>query len=229
MAKAAAKGSDAYTGSPLALKKLIAETQLVDDWAKEKREAINQSSKRRQGAGEEPWKTSDAGTILYKDRIWVPPESSLRAKLLGIFHDDPLAGHFGRDKTLELISREYYWQDMEEDVTSYINSCAECQGAKAIRQRPPGVLQALPQPQGPWQEITMDFVTGLPLCKRSDNVYDAIWVVVDRYTKMAKYIPTQVTITSSKLADLFIQEILRSYGLPKGIVSDRGSVFTSQF
>lgn len=75
----------------------------------------------------------------------------------------------------------------------------------------------------------MDFITGLPLSKRDACVYDAILVVVDRYTKMARYIPTQKTATAAQLADLFIDQIVRFFGLPQGIVSDRGSVFTSQF
>ena len=75
----------------------------------------------------------------------------------------------------------------------------------------------------------MDFVTGLPPSRRDDRVYDAIWVVVDRYTKMARYIPTTKTLTATELADLFTDNIVCFFGLPLGIVSDRGSVFTSQF
>jgi transposase InsO family protein len=118
---------------------------------------------------------------------------------------------------------------MEGELKEYIDSCAIYQGAKSLKQRPAGVLQSLPPPQGPWQELTMDFITGLPLSKRGDSVYDAILVVVDRYTKMARYIPTQKTATATELADLFVEHIVRFFGLPIGIVSDRGSLFTSQF
>lgn len=90
-------------------------------------------------------------------------------------------------------------------------------------------LMLLPRPNGPWEEVTMDMITGLPPCKRGDSVYDAILVVVDRYTKMARYIPTSKTLTAIELADIFFQEIVCQYGTPKGIVSDRGSIFTSSY
>lgn len=75
----------------------------------------------------------------------------------------------------------------------------------------------------------MDFITGLPPSKRNKYVYDSILVVVDRYTKMAIYLPTSITINAAELAELFIEHIVCRFGTPKGIVSDRGSVFTSAF
>jgi hypothetical protein len=84
-------------------------------------------------------------------------------------------------------------------------------------------------PDRAWQEISIDFITDLPPSKRGDCVYDAILVVVDRYTKMNLYIPTTKTCTAADLALIFRDEVVRHYGLPRGIVSDRGSIFTSQF
>ena len=100
---------------------------------------------------------------------------------------------------------------------------------RAPQHRPYGELQALPCPDRPWQEITMDFITGLPPSRRGDKVYDAIYVIVDRYTKMALYLPIVKTITTTELADLFLNEVVRRFRAPRGIVSDRGSIFTSKF
>ena len=75
----------------------------------------------------------------------------------------------------------------------------------------------------------MDFIIGLPPSRRGDKVYNAIYVIVDRYTKMALYLPTVKTITITKLADLFLNEVVRYFGTPKGIISNRSSIFTSKF
>jgi transposase InsO family protein len=214
--------------TPLAV--LIRKAQEKDPWAIQMRErCASQGAHRRTTRGTKSWSIDQAGGLRFKNRVYVPLEPALRAELLKTYHDDPLAGHFGRAKTLELLARSYHWLNIERDVKEYIDSCVICQGAKSLKQRPAGELQALPQPQGPWQELTMDFITGLPLSRRNGVVYDAILVIVDRYTKMARYIPTQKTATSTDLADLFIHEIVRFFGLPHGIVSDRGSVFTSRF
>lgn len=90
-------------------------------------------------------------------------------------------------------------------------------------------MQALPVSTTPWSQITMDFITDLPPSLHRGLVYDSILVVVDRFTKVAKYIPTTKTCTAASLADLFFDEIVSSYGIPNGIVSDRGSVFTSSY
>src|ERR1700761_2711626 len=114
-------------------------------------------------------------------------------------HDDALAGHFGRAKTLELISRKYFWDSMRKDVEQYVRSCMVCQRSKAKRHRPYGELSSLPMPARAWQEISMDFITDLPPSKRDDCVYDAILVIVDRYTKMNLYIPTTKACTAADL------------------------------
>lgn len=112
-----------------------------------------------------------------------------------------------------------------------MRSCQVCQRVKAKRHKPYGLLQSLPQPPRPWSEISMDFVTGLPEVKNPDGTlrFDAILVVVDRYSKMARYIPCRKTITSQELAVVLWEEVFKTFGCPDGIVSDRGSVFTSEF
>ena len=114
---------------------------------------------------------------------------------------------------------------MREAITRYIKNCDVCQRIKATRHAPYGLLQPLEVPQQPWKSIAMDFVTGLP----ESEGYDAIWVVIDRLTKMAHFVPCHTSIKAEEFGRLFIQNIFRLHGMPHDIVSDRGSLFTSEF
>ena len=140
-----------------------------------------------------------------------------------------MAGHFAVETTYDLLGRKYFWRGMKQDVQEYVEECDLCQLVKVHRHRPYGELQSLPLPDRPWKEITLDFITDLPPSRRRDGVYDSVLVVVDRYTKIARYFPTTKKITAVNLAELFINEIIAYYGCPKGIVFDRGFVFTSSF
>ena len=102
----------------------------------------------RQGL-QDNWSKGQDGLLRYKGRIYVPDENSVKAKLLMRYHDDPLAGHFGLDKTIELIQRKYYWPRMREDIEEYIASCQACQLMKPRRHRPYGELVSLPRLEGP--------------------------------------------------------------------------------
>lgn len=173
----------------------------------------------------------DSNDILRREgAIVVPEDMALRAEIMSMCHDDPHAGHFGRDRTIDLVKRKYYWHSMRKDVADYVQSCDICQRTKAKRHSPYGNLNVLPQSTAKWTHLTMDFITGVPYSKNSDGVeFDAIFVVVDRFTKMALYIPCQKTIDASELADLFIKHVTARFGNPQSIVSDRGTLFTSKF
>lgn len=147
-------------------------------------------------------------------------------ELLNIYHDSPVAGHWGQAKTCELISRHYTWSNMRRYINRYIANCPTCIRSRQPRQEPQGHLLPLAIPESPWSSISMDFIVGLP---PSTNGYTCIWVVVDRLTKMAHFIPCKETINSEGLAHLFLDNIFRLHGLPTSIISDRGSIFTSRF
>lgn len=171
----------------------------------------------------------DNGLLRYRGKVYVPDQQALRLEIIRASHDDPLAGHFGRDKTIDLVRRHFHWGSLNADVEEYVRTCEVCQKTKARRHRPYGELNPLPTPTRPFEEITMDFITGLPPSKRGASVYDAILVIVDRLTKLAIYVPTNVDIEARGLSTIFFDEVIRHYGMPVGIVSDRGSVFTSEF
>ncbi|GJP42069.1 hypothetical protein CLOM_g1661 [Closterium sp. NIES-68] len=159
-------------------------------------------------------------------RIWVPIYRLLRELLIQEVHDSTLSGHFEVDKTLKALQRFYYWLDMVTDVQRYVAACPICQRMKSSHQRPTGLLQPLEPPQRQWQHVTMDFVTGLP-AGPSGN--DAVFVVVDRLTKMAHFAPCRITITAEETTRLLISTVVRLHGIPAAIISDRDPKFTSKF
>jgi hypothetical protein len=165
------------------------------------------------------------GLILHHGLVYVPDDKSLKTEILRQSHDHPTAGHFGRFKTLELLSRNFYWPSISLFVKDYIRTCDLCQRSKPPRHRPYGLLQPLPVPDRPWSSISLDHIVELPV----SNGFDAILVVVCRLTKMAHFIPCMSTDTASDFARLFEKNIHRLHGLPKDIVSDRGTLFTSAF
>jgi hypothetical protein len=118
---------------------------------------------------------------------------------------------------------------MSRDITEYIRSCDVCQRAKAKRHKPFGTLQPLPPPTTAWRHFSIDFITDLPSVIRDGRTYDAILVIVDRFTKLATYFPVNKTINSETLADLIWKNIALKTGSPLSIVSDRGTVFTSEY
>jgi hypothetical protein len=165
------------------------------------------------------------GNLYYRGKRYVPEDPELQLLLIEEHHDTPLAGHPGRSKTFDLLSRQDYWNTMRKQVDRYVRSCAECHRSRTSRYASFGVLQPLSVPEKPWEDISMDFVTGLPECEG----YDAICVVVDRLLNMRHFIPCRTTIDARGLAEMFLREVVRLHGLPKTIVSDRGPQYATVF
>lgn len=163
--------------------------------------------------------------LLKNNRIYVPNSDALKLDIVRRYHDSSLAGHVGQFKTHELIARNYWWPAMRAFVNNYVASCDECQRCKTPRHKPFGTLQPLPIPKRPWASISMDFIVKLPV----SSGYDSILVVVDRFTKMAHFIPCNENATSVQLAVLFLDNVFKHHGLPEEMVSDRGSLFISNF
>ncbi len=166
--------------------------------------------------------------LYYQGFPYVP--KVIRLKLISRHHDDPLAGHFGIDKTRELIARKYYWPTLQQDVEAYIKKCDVCLASKAVRHKPYGDLQLLLIPTYRWKDLSTDFITGLLISADwKGNSYDSILVIVDRLTKMVYYKPVKVMIDAPSLAEVIIVMIVRHHGVPESSVTDRGSLFTSKF
>nr|GFD48565.1 transposon Ty3-I Gag-Pol polyprotein [Tanacetum cinerariifolium] len=120
----------------------------------------------------------------------------------------------------------FWWSGMKRDVATFVARCLICQQVKIEHQRASGLLQQLDIPIWKWDEISMDFVTGLPQTQRR---HDAIWIVVDRLTKSAHFLPIRKDYSVSRLTEIFQQEIVRLHGTPSAIVSDRDPHFASRF
>ena len=170
-------------------------------------------------------------SILHFDgKLYVPPEGSAHVEVLWSNHDNPLMGHFGYVRMLELIQCKYYWPHMVKEIKAYMKSCTACQQAKPTCHKPYRELQLLQQPWGPCTNILMDFIVGLPLSKCWSKAYNSILIIMDWYTKMVCYIVVWSDIDTPGLAVVFVWKfILAGPGVPDSIVSDRGSVFMSTF
>ena len=174
------------------------------------------------------WKnfTIDQGYLLHKGRVCVPQDADIRRQILYECHDSPSAGHPGIRKSYAHVRRHFYWPGLHKQVHDYVLNCQKCQVNKAERLKAGGLLQPLEIPKGKWESISMDFIVGLPNTSRG---HDSIWVIVDRLTKMCRFIPTKKTVKTPELARLFVENIYRLYGLPANIVSDRDRKFDSHF
>lgn len=179
-------------------------------------------------------KWESRGDYLYREnKLYVPDSLELRLAILAKLHDDPFAGHFASRRTNELVSRRFYWPRMAVFIEEYCGACGECQGGRRVRGKQHGLLEPLPVPGKVWEQVTMDFVTDLPasllMIGGSRVSFDCVLVVVDRFTKMAHFIPTKKTIRGEELARVLTREIFRLHGVPAKVITDRGSVFAQGF
>jgi hypothetical protein len=160
--------------------------------------------------------------LCWKNRIYVP--QGLRQSIIQSEHNSKVAGHFGRDRTLELLTRNFYWMNMERDIRKYCSECDICQRTKAPRHAKHGLLHPLELACKPWTHISTDFITDLPQSEGAT----IILVVVDRFTKMAHFIPIQKK-DSPMVARAYMDNIWKYHGFPEDVVSDRDTTFTGRF
>ena len=171
------------------------------------------------------WSTDPNSLLLLNNRIYVPSASNLHTHVLQYNHDHILAGHFGQNKTLELVRRRYSWPSLHADVQQFCKSCVTCMRSKPQCHKPYRSLKQLPIPERPWNSISMDFIEKLP----SSSGFDTILVIVNWLTKQVIFIPAHDTIMSTDLARLFILHVFSKHGVPSYVTSDRGSEFMSNF
>ncbi|GJR20575.1 reverse transcriptase domain-containing protein [Tanacetum coccineum] len=166
------------------------------------------------------------GTRCIKNRSWLPLFGGLRDLIMHESHKSKYSIHPGSDKMYHDIKKLYWWPNMKAIIAEYVSKCLTCSRVKAECQKPSGLLVQPEIPMWKWERITMDFVTKLP---KTSTGHDAIWVIVDRLTKSAHFIPIRATDSMETLTRLYIKEIVSRHGVPISIISDRDSHFTSRF
>lgn len=165
------------------------------------------------------------GLLMFRRRFYVSPKSLLIPRLLEEAHATPTAGHGGVKRTLVRLTSTFFWPKMRATVETHVAACLVCQQTKYSTLPPAGLLQPLPIPNQVWEDITMDFITGLPLSRH----YTTILVVVDRLTKSAHFGPLPAHFTATSVARLFLEMVVKHHGFPASIISDRDPLFLSKF
>ncbi|KAL3499013.1 hypothetical protein ACH5RR_041745 [Cinchona calisaya] len=158
-------------------------------------------------------------------RLYVPHYGNLRRELMEECHDSKWAGHPGMHRTLALIQNGYYWPRMRDDVETYVRTCLICQQDKIEQSKTAGLLEPLPIPERPWESVSMDFIVGFP---KSEGC-QTIMVVVDRFSKYGTFIAASKDCPAEEAARLFMKHIIKYWGVPRTIVSDRDPRFTGKF
>ncbi|GJV72807.1 putative reverse transcriptase domain-containing protein [Tanacetum coccineum] len=174
----------------------------------------------------EPFEVRSDGTKCLKGRVWLPLFGGLRGLIMLESHKSKYSIHPGSDKMYHDLRKLYWWPNMKADIATYVSKCLTCAKVKAEHQKPSGLLQQPEIPVWKWERIKMDFITKLP---RTPFGYDSIWVIVDRLTKFAHFIPTNEKYKMEKLTRLYLKEIVCRHGVPVSIISDRDPRFASRF
>jgi hypothetical protein len=182
-------------------------------------------SKELSGGTESSVEVKPNGLRYFQNRLWVPSIGDLRTLILQESHKSRYSIHPGADKMYRDIRYNYWWPGMKRDIAMYVQKCLTCLRVKIEHRKPSGFLVQPEIPLWKWEGIAMDFVTKLP---RTSSGYDSIWVVVDRLTKSAHFLPIRETYSVEKLAKIYIDEIVRLHGVPIDIISDRDGRFISR-
>ncbi|KJZ68644.1 hypothetical protein HIM_11963 [Hirsutella minnesotensis 3608] len=167
----------------------------------------------------------DGQRLCWRERIWVPSHEPLRTRLMQETHDSTLAGHPGRDMLKSLLSRRFYWPGLDADVRRFVRNCDVCGRSNIWREKRRGLLKPLPIPDRIWSELSIDFVTDLPPTK--SNGSSNLMVVTDRLSKSV-VLESLKDITAETTARALLRNVVQHHGVPRAIVSDRGTQFTSR-
>ncbi|GJZ34116.1 putative reverse transcriptase domain-containing protein [Tanacetum coccineum] len=166
------------------------------------------------------------GTLCLHGRSWLPCYGDLRSVIMHESHKSKYSIHPGSEKMYQDMKKLYWWPNMKADIATYVSKCLTCARVKAEHQRPSGLLVQPEIPEWKWDNITMDFITKLP---KSSQGFDTIWVIVDRLTKSAHFLPIRENDPLDKLARLYLNRIVARHGIPASIICDRDGRFTSNF
>ena len=218
-----------YDDSGVLLANFVVRPSLVDQIRvsqMQDEKLVKEAHKIMNGEVNENFSITEDGMLTLRGRACVPDVGDLRKMIMEEAHCSAYAMHLGSTKMYRTIKENYWWSSMKRDIAEFVSRCLVCQQVKAEHRKPSGTLQPLPILEWKWEHITMDFVVGLP---RTQAGFDAIWVIMDRITKSAHFLPIRTKFSLDHLAELYVNEIVRLHAVPVTIVSDRDSKFTSRF
>ncbi|XP_072962655.1 uncharacterized protein [Typha angustifolia] len=182
--------------------------------------------KQVQNSSKPDFSIDSTGILQFRGRLYAPNCEGLRNEILNEAHASAYAMHRGGTKMYHELKKKFWWEGMKRNIGEFVAKCLTCQQVKIEHQRPAGTLQPLQIPEWKWEHINMDFVTGLPKTQKGKN---AIWVIIDRLTKSAHFLPVSTTDSMEKLAILFRDENFAHHRIPVSITSDRDPRFLSRF
>jgi hypothetical protein len=166
------------------------------------------------------------GTLWFMDRLVVPKKEALKKKILDETHASRYSINVGSTKMYHDLRKKFWWTRLKQETPHYVLECDTCQKVKADYMKPGGLLQPLSILDWKWDDISMNFIVGLPM---TADKFDSIWVIVDRLTKSAHLVPINTNYKVQKYAEIYIAHVLCLYGVPKMIIFDRGSQFVARF
>jgi hypothetical protein len=172
------------------------------------------------------FRKDDQWIIWFNDSIVVPKDVEVHQQILDEDHLSRYSIHLGSTKMYQDLKQHYWWTKMKIEIARYVARCDTCRRVKAIHMKTARPLQSLPIPTWKWEDLSMDFIVGLP---KTAKGFDSIWVIIDRLTKIAHFLPVKKKYTMVAYAELYIARIVNLHGVPKTIVSDRRPQFVSKF
>jgi hypothetical protein len=199
----------------------IATAQLNDEGVQKIKQRLEE-----RGPKFDCFRRDDKGIFWFGQRLVIPQDQNLRKEILDEAHLSKFTIHPGSTKMYRDLKENFWWSNMKGEIAEYVSGCDTCQRIKASELKTAGQMQPLTIPAWKWDDISMDFMVRLPLMPRK---HDSIWVIVDRLTKTSHFIPVHTTYSAERYAEIYVDLVVRLHGVPKTILTDRGTQFVARF
>jgi hypothetical protein len=174
----------------------------------------------------EGYQMLDEGLLTYINRLYIPSCDDLKRFIMDELYKRPYIGHLGYQKMITTTRKQFYCHGLKKDIADYLAKCLECHQVKAEHRHPTGFLQSLPILEWKWETISMDFITKLPKLAKQN---DAILVLVEKLSNFSHFVTVKSTCKAIDISNIFMKEIFKLHGMPREIISDRDTKFTSNF
>jgi hypothetical protein len=199
----------------------IARTQLIDEEVQKIKQKLDEGDPKF-----DCFRRDDKGVVWFGQRLVIPQDRGLKKEILDEAHLSKFTIHPGSTKMYRDLRENFWWSKMKGEIAEYVSGCDTCQRIKVSHLKSVGQMQSMSIPAWKWDDISMDFIVGLPLTPRK---HDSIWVILDRLTKTAHFIPVHTTYSAERYVEIYVDLIVRLHGLPNTILSDRGTQFVARF